>query len=58
MEIEELKRATDQRPFQPFGIRTADGRSITVGHPNAVAWDSQSPRIVRLYHRGRRMGSD
>jgi hypothetical protein len=46
MEVEEVERAKDQRPFQPFEIRIADGRSITVGHPDAVAWDSQSPRIV------------
>ena len=46
MKIEELKRIKDQRPFQPFEIRTADGRAITVRHPDTLAWDPESPRIV------------
>jgi hypothetical protein len=39
MKIEELKRAKDQRPFQPFSIRMAGGKEIPVRHPDAVAWD-------------------
>jgi hypothetical protein len=46
MKIDELKRAKDQRPFQSFLIRTADGREVPVNHPDAVAWDAESPRIV------------
>lgn len=47
MKIEDIKRAKDQRPFQPFEIRIADGRSIVVGHPDALAWnDPESPRTV------------
>jgi hypothetical protein len=46
MEVDELKRAKDQRPFQPFEIRTADGRSIAIRHPDAVAWGPESPRIA------------
>jgi hypothetical protein len=46
MKIEELKRAKDQRPFQPFEIRTADGRSIAVRHPDMLAWDPESPRTA------------
>jgi len=44
MRIDELKRAKDARPFRPFLIRMADGREITVRHPDAVAWDN--PRIA------------
>jgi hypothetical protein len=48
--MEEPERAEDQRPFQPFEIRTADGRSITVRHPDILAWDPEppgtAPRIV------------
>jgi hypothetical protein len=44
MRIEELKRAKDERPFLPFVIHMADGREITVRHPDAVAWDS--PRVA------------
>ena len=46
MKLDELKRAKDQRPFQPFEIRTADGRSVTIRHPDTVAWDPESPRIA------------
>ena len=46
MKIEELKRAKDQRPFQPFEIRTADGRSITVRHPDTLAWDPEPPETA------------
>jgi hypothetical protein len=47
MRIEELRRAKDQRPFQPFAIRTADGREITIAHPDAVAWDpGERPRTL------------
>ncbi len=46
--MEENQRAQkDRRPFQPFEIRTADGRSITVRNPDALAWDDpESPRTV------------
>jgi hypothetical protein len=46
MKIDELKKAKDQRPFQPFRIRMADGREIEITHPDAVAWDPQTPRIA------------
>ena len=44
MKIDELKKAKDRRPFQPFLIRTADGREVEVRHPDAIAWGNQ--RIV------------
>jgi hypothetical protein len=37
--IAELKKVKDRRPFEPFLIRTADGREILIRHPDAVAWD-------------------
>lgn len=46
MKIDELKKAKDQRPFQPFLIRMADGREVRVSHPEAIAWDPESPRIA------------
>jgi hypothetical protein len=46
MKIDELKKAKDQRPFQPFLVRMADGREVRVAHPDAIAWDSDSPRIA------------
>jgi hypothetical protein len=39
MRIAEIKEAKDQRPFQPFLIRMADGREIQVMHPDAIAWE-------------------
>jgi len=46
MEVEELKRAKDQRPFLPFLIRMADGREIRVTHPDAVSWGGDQPRVA------------
>ncbi len=46
MKIDELKKAKDQRPFQPFQVRMADGRELEVRHPDAVAWDPDTPRIA------------
>jgi hypothetical protein len=46
MRFEELRRAKDQRPFQPFLIRMADGREIRVRHPDAIAWDPEHPRTA------------
>ena len=47
MKIEEFEGAKDQRPFQPFLIRMANGREIQVRHPDAVAWGSETgPRMV------------
>lgn len=33
MRIEQLKKAHQARPFMPFTIRMADGRSFEVPHP-------------------------
>jgi hypothetical protein len=46
VKIDELKKAKDQRPFQPFHVCMADGREIQVTHPDAVAWHPDTPRIA------------
>src|SRR5579884_250458 len=46
MKVDELKRAKDQRPFQPFEIRMADGRLVTVRQPDTLAWDPEVPRTA------------
>jgi hypothetical protein len=46
MRIDELKKAKDRRPFEPFEIRMADGRSFLIKHPDAVAWDPDETRIA------------
>jgi hypothetical protein len=38
MRIEELRKAKNETPFQPFVIRMADGNEIRVTHPDALAW--------------------
>jgi hypothetical protein len=44
--IDELKKAKDRRPFSPFKIMMADGNSLEVRHPDAVAWGGDKSRIV------------
>jgi hypothetical protein len=39
MRIHDLKEAKGRRPFEPFTIHLADGREITVSHPDALAWE-------------------
>lgn len=39
MRIQDLREAKDRRPFKPFAINLADGRFVTVGHPDALAWE-------------------
>jgi len=44
--IAELRQTKNQRPFQPFKIRMADGREIEVTHPDAIAWEGEGAHIV------------
>jgi len=37
MDLEGVREALLKRPFEPFNIRLADGRSLTVRHPEMVA---------------------
>jgi hypothetical protein len=37
MDLEGVREALQKRPFEPFYIRLADGRSLTVRHPEMVA---------------------
>jgi hypothetical protein len=39
VKLEEIKRAKDRRPFEPFLLRMADGRELRVTHPDAIAWE-------------------
>ena len=43
MDLNTLRDALMERPFEPFTIRLADGRSETVNHPEFVA---VGPRVV------------
>jgi hypothetical protein len=46
MRTKELKKAKDQRPFQPFLTGMADLHDIPVQHPDAVAWDEGNARTA------------
>ncbi len=52
MKLDEIKRAKDRRPFQPFLIRMADGREIRISHPDAISWDVESPRVAFAISQG------
>jgi hypothetical protein len=38
MTTEQLRKAHQAQPFIPFAIRTADGRTFRVGHPEFLAY--------------------
>jgi hypothetical protein len=43
MDLKSVRQAWKRRPFQPFVLRLADGRSVPVNHPDFVA---MTERIV------------
>jgi hypothetical protein len=45
MTINELRAHYEERPFQPFRIHAADGRSVDVDHPEFMAF-SRSGRVT------------
>jgi hypothetical protein len=45
MNIQELRNMLRAQPFRPFDIRLADGRSISVNHPEFVG-ETPSGRII------------
>ena len=47
MTIEKLKEFHDKRPFEPFDIFLADGRSVHVDHPEFLM-QSRSGRTVTV----------
>jgi hypothetical protein len=53
VKIDELRRAKNQRPFQPFQIVMADSQEpIRINHPDAIAWgDQDNPRVAVVVSR-------
>ena len=37
MTVEQIRKMHRAEPFQPFDVHVADGRSLRVGHPEALA---------------------
>ena len=48
MTVEQLRNVHQARPFQPFTIHVADGRSFRVDHPEFVS-RSQSGRTIVVH---------
>jgi hypothetical protein len=46
MTIQEIRKAYEARPFQPFELRTADGRTVAVKSPEFLAF---SPKQRCVY---------
>jgi hypothetical protein len=48
MTIEKVRDFYNARPFQPFVLHLADGRNLTVHHPENIAF-SPSGRTIHVY---------
>ncbi|MBI3853082.1 MAG: hypothetical protein HY298_22760 [Verrucomicrobia bacterium] len=48
MKIEELRTMHQARPFRPFAIHTADGRTFPIPHNEFLAYDQKGATIVAL----------
>ena len=47
MTIQEIQRLREEKPFRPFRVLTADGRSYDVMHPEFIA-QSPSGRMINI----------
>ncbi|MHB8522918.1 MAG: hypothetical protein ACYDH9_19455 [Limisphaerales bacterium] len=48
MKIEELRALHHARPFRPFAIHTADGRTFPIPHSEFLAYDPEGTTIVAM----------
>jgi hypothetical protein len=48
MTIEQVRHAYNTKPFQPFVLHLADGRNLSVQHPENMAF-SPSGRTITVY---------
>ena len=46
MTIDELRKIVHATPFQPFKLRLADGRTISVPHPDFIAMGGQGRTVI------------
>ena len=46
MTINQYRQALTKRPFQPFRIILADGRSYTIQHPEFAAMDPRGREVT------------
>jgi hypothetical protein len=48
VKIERLRALHQARPFRPFAIHTADGRTFPVPHSEFLAYDPEGATIIAL----------
>ena len=48
MNIEDLRSLHHARPFRPFAIHTADGRTFPIPHSEFLAYDPEGTTIIAL----------
>ena len=48
MNIESLRELHEARPFRPFAIHTADGKSFPIPHSEFLAYDPEGTMAVVL----------
>lgn len=48
MKIKDLRTLHQARPFRPFAIHTADGRTFPIPHSEYLAYDPDGSTIVAL----------
>ena len=48
MKIEELRTLHQARPFRPFAIHTADGRTFPIPHNEFLAYDEEGVTVIAL----------
>jgi hypothetical protein len=47
MDLAGLREAIVRRPFEPFAIRLADGRSVPINHPEFVAVGKRRAVVIQ-----------
>jgi len=47
MDLNGLREAIRKQPFEPFAIRLADGRSLSVKHPELVAVGQRRAIVIQ-----------
>ena len=51
MNVDEIKRLTEARPFQPFRIRVAgSGATIEIPHPEYISVGPNGRRVIVVWH--------
>ena len=48
MKIEQLRSLHQARPFRPFAIHTAEGRTFPIPHSEFLAYDPEGTLVVAL----------